>query len=182
MVYYQVSVVVVNDLHLFNRTGMIGRWAEGIKNELVGFSIKEAPSSLASGRAVKSEWTYQHVGPYPPGSMKANISGEALRTGPRTYHTKIVVDVPYAQAVIKGTGRIYAKPQARVPAGEVGGSGGLGGTFDFGRVGMVLPPNLGFKAGVRVPSVSGQRANNFLGRAMVATARKHPSLRGFRAV
>jgi hypothetical protein len=179
MVYYTVSAIVVEDIKLFNRTGMVGRWAENIKNEAVAFSTLEAPDGNASGRTAKSRWTYTHIGPYPPGSMKRSISGEVLRVGPRQLNTKIVVDVPYALYVIKGTGTIFSK-SARSTTGQFTeiGSEGRG---ESSRGGMYLPANAKGKATVR-QRVRGQRANNFLGRAMATTARKHSSLRGFRAV
>lgn len=174
--YYTVSKVLVTDQHLFNRTGMIGRWAERIKNEAVAFTRKEAPDGRASGRDRKSDWTYSHLGPYPPGSMKRSISGEVLRVGPRQLNTKIVVDVPYALYVIKGTGTIFSK-SARVPAGEEGA--GQFREIGFEEGGMYLPSNSRGKAMMR-QRVRGQRANNFLARGMRQTAAKHPSLAGFR--
>jgi hypothetical protein len=161
--------LVIYDSKMYNPGGTVRRWAERVEKKFTLNAIAEAPDGADSGRVNKTSANSM----YPVGSMKRNITGEVRRVAPRHLQTTVSVNVPYALHVLKGTGTIYAKPQNRIPAGQPGG-----GQFAEGRVGMVLPPNLGFKAGVRVKSVSGQRANPFLDRAFVRTARSHPSLRG----
>ena len=166
----EITAIVVTDTKLFNRTGDVGRWAARVETAFTAHAIVEAPSSLLSGRPNKSRANAA----YPSGSMKERISGEVVRVGPRQLQTTVLVDVPYAMYVIKGTGPIFSK-SARIPKGEPG-AGQFAPLGEGG--GMFLPAQPWVGSKVR-QHVRGQSANNFLGRAFDATARTHSSLRGF---
>jgi hypothetical protein len=174
MLHYEVTAIVVTDTKLFNRTGDIGRWAERINVAFTAHAIEKAPSSLLSGRPNKSRANAAH----PSGSMKLSISGEVNRVGIRQLETIVLVDVPYAMYVLKGTPALIFSKSARIPAGEEGA-----GQFVplVPGTGMYLPGQPAWAARRR-QRVRGQRANNFLADAFDATARTHSSLRGFQMV
>lgn len=168
---YSWHVGVITDTKLFNRTGDVGRWAERVNTAYVSHAIRNAP---VDKRHTKSRANSQ----YPVGALRASISGEVARVGPRHLQTLIYVDVPYALYVIKGTSTIFYKG-ARAPAGSPGGIGGQFVPLE-GR-GMYIPANFGLKARY-AQRVSGQHANPFLELAFAATARSHSSLRGYSMV
>src|SRR5262245_35723053 len=95
----------------------------------------------------------------PVGTLKASIFADVDLVGPK--HDPVIAgsDAPYAQYVIEGTGFIYPH-----------------GPF------LKLPSNPGRGRRTRFNVVPGQKANNFLGKAARATARRHPSLRGFESM
>ena len=147
-----LTKLVIYDSVLFNRTGQVRRWADGVERRFTMNAIEEAPSSLETGRLNKSRANAA----FPPGSMKLLIRGDVDRIAPKHLQTTVSVDVPYAMYVIRGTGAIF-------PRGEY----------------LYVPSNPGFGTGTRQKWVRGQEPNNFLARAMDETARRHPSLRGF---
>lgn len=172
MLRAEIYKTVVTDTKLFNRTGDVGRWAERVKVAFVAHAIEQAPTGASTGRVNKSRANAA----FPVGSLKASIRGDVERIGPRHLQTTVSANTPYAIHVIKGTGPIFSR-SARIPAGQAGA--GQFAPIGFGFGGMYIPANPGWgKAKIR-QHVSGQRANNFLGRAFDATARTHSSLRGF---
>lgn len=167
----EITGIVVTDTKLFNRTGDVGRWAARVEVAFTAHAIEEAPTGASTGRVNKSR---ANAGE-PVGSLKAGISGSVNRVGPRQIETIVASSASYSLYVIKGTSTIFSKT-ARIPAGE----SGAGQFAELGPgQGMYLPANPvpGGSAKMR-QRVSGQKANNFLGRAFDATARTHSSLRG----
>lgn len=171
MIQAEIVGIVVTDTKLFNRTGAVGVWAEKINVAFVAHAIEEAPIGTDTGRVNKSRANAHE----PVGSLKAGISGDVNRVGPRQIETLVSSSASYSLYVIKGTGTIFSK-LARVPAGEEGA--GQFAALGPGQ-GMYLPANPipGGSAKMR-QRVSGQAANNFLARAFDATARTHRSLKG----
>jgi hypothetical protein len=170
MIRAELYAIVVTDTKLFNRTGAVGVWAEKVNVAFVAHAIAEAPIGTDTGRVNKSR---ANSG-WPVGSLKANIAGGVTRVGPRQLETTIASYAPYSLYVIKGTGTIYSK-SARIPAGEPG----AGQFAPLGEgSGMYIPGNPGWGGSKIRQHVSGQKANNFLGRAFDKTARTHSSLRG----
>lgn len=143
--------LVVYDSVLFNRTGQVRRWADSVERRFTLNAIQEAPFNKRPNKGPTA---------LPPGSLKASIHGSVTRVGPRHLQTDISADVPYALYVIEGTTGPITATSAPY---------------------MKLPSNPGYGTRTRLNVVSGQRANNFLGRAAAATALRHPSLRGFEA-
>lgn len=166
----EIVAVVVTDTKLFNRTGAVGVWSEKIKVAFEAHAVEEAPTGADTGRINKSRANAA----WPVGSLKANISGDVDRVGPRQIVTTISSRAPYSLYVIKGTGPIFSK-SARIPAGEPGA--GQFAELGEGR-GMYIPGNPGWGGSKIRQHVRGQKANNFLARAFDATARTHSSLRG----
>lgn len=164
---YVVTTVVVTDERLYLPGGSVHRWAHQVERELVAAARIHAPVNKRVNKGYNS--------PGPPGYLKEHISGSVGNTSLRTFQTTISVDAPYAQAVIKGTGRIQSRSAQ-----------GAGGRFtplrdENGKRlgGMVLPPNFGIGRLLR-RSVRGQRANPFLTEAFTDVSRRHSSLRGFK--
>lgn len=147
----EVVGLVIYDSVLFDIGHHVSRWAHGVSAAFTRNAIEEAP---VNSRANKSGW---YPG-YPVGSLKASISGDVERIGPKHMQIIINVDVPYARYVIEGTGPFIFPVVAKK---------------------MTLPANLGFSA-KKLAVVKGQEANDFMGRAADRTAITHPSLRGFR--
>jgi hypothetical protein len=144
-----ITGLVLYDSKLFNRNSHVGRWAHSVKRNLEINSIARAP---VNKRANKSHLDSR----YPPGSLKAGISGFADRIGPKHWQVGLDINVSYADYVLGGTqGPIVAN------------------TANY----MTLPRNFGYRKR-RHFTVAGQRPNNFLAEAAAATARQHPSLRG----
>lgn len=175
-------VVEISHGKLFNPTGTVTRWANKVALVAEGHAIKEAPHSIANPgpnsrgpRPFKSK-----ANPEPAGTLIASIYSEVNRVGLDQLTITVGAGARYAEWVSRGTSgassRIF---QSRVPAGGRGPQGQRPGTFSYKQGGMFLPPNFGYKAGVPIQNVSGQAANNFLGRAFDKTARTHRSLRGF---
>jgi len=173
---FHMYKTVVTDTKLFNRTGDVGRWSMRVATKFEAHAVALAP---VNKRGTKSRSTKYPVGlpAYPVGSLKRSIEMSNTRVGPRQIVTEVSANTPYAIYVIKGTGTIRSK-SARVPRGEEGA--GQFRTLEYGQSGMYLPSNPGYGKGGLRQTVSGQRANNFLGDAYDATARTHPSLRGFK--
>lgn len=164
---YELTGLVVTDSKMFNRTGTVGRWAETVNVRFTANAKAEAPHGADTGRINKT-------GSYPVGSLRDSITGDVDRIGPRQLQTTISVGVPYALAVLKGTGPwIFAK-SAR-------DEGGRFVSLEEG-VGMYIPANPGWGKSLMRQRVRGQSANNFLERAFAATARRHSSLRGYSMV
>lgn len=159
-----ITRLVVYDSVLFNRTGHVRRWADGVERRFTANAIEEAPLNK---RTNKSHWDTA----YPVGSLKASIRGEVNRIGPVHLETIISVNVPYATYVLEGTGPVIYPVVSEY---------------------LLLPWNPGFTPRrhgksfegqeegkpSKLPMVKGQAANNFLARAQEATAHRHPSLRG----
>lgn len=142
--------LVIYDSRLFNRNSHVGRWAMSVDRTFTFNAIREAPINK---RARKSHLDSA----YPPGSLRASISGSADRIGPRHWQIVSNIAVPYADYVLSGTtGPIVAN------------------SADY----MTIPRNPGFGIRRRAYVVSGQSSNNFLARAAIPTARRHPSLQG----
>lgn len=162
----EITVIVITDTKLFNRTGDIRRWADRVEAAFTAHAIAEAPLNRRQNK---------NRGAPPVGTLKAGISGEVTRVGPRQLQTIIKSEAPYTLYVLKGTTTIFSKT-GRIPKGEPG----AGQFVPIGpeEGGMSLPPNFGIKRIYR-QRVRGQSANNFLGRAFDATARTHSSLRGY---
>ena len=148
--------LVIYDSILFNRTGQVRRWADGVERRFTRNARDAAPLNK---RAVKTR------GAPPVGSLKAGISGNVTRIGPRHLQTDIVSSAPYSLYVIRGTGTITSGSPD--PANW--------------RSWMYVPPTAGFGGITRQQQVRGQQANNFLNVAARLTAARHPSLRGFNA-
>jgi hypothetical protein len=148
--------MVIYDSVLFNRTGQVRRWAEAVERR---FTMNARDAAPLNKRAVKT------LGAPPVGTLKAGISGNVTRIGPRHLQTDIVSSAPYSLYVIRGTGTITS---------------GSPDIEDW-RSWMYVPPNPGFGGVTRQQTVSGQAPNNFLGTAARLTAARHPSLRGFNA-
>lgn len=154
--------VVVYDSVLFQRGHMIMRWAEAVEKRFTANAILEAPMNK---RANKSTWG--NLAAYAaPGALKANIRGEVYKVGPKHIQTVIGAHVPYALYVHDGTDTIF----------PVNGNY-LSLPFNAGHVSVRHIERWGHSTPVK--SVSGQAANPFLTRAHDATARRHPSLRGY---
>lgn len=130
--------------------------------------------------------------PIRSGELRAKISGSMVRTGVRALTTTIETAAPHSLYVIRGTtGPIYSRrmwgfrnkfPHLKYPRG-----GGLLSQF-FGPPDLLALHGRGYalrvRAGKGFPerlavSVSGQRANNFMGRAATRVAARHSSLAGF---
>lgn len=164
---YTLTNTVVTDEVLFTPGGDIYRWAHQVQREFVTEARLRAPIDKRANKT--AVW----IG-YPVGSLARSISGEVRHPSLRIFNTQIVVDVPYALAVVRGTSRITSR-SARVPRGE-SGAGQFAPLGDGG--GMILPPNFGIGT-LRRRSVSGQRANPFLAETFRTVGARHSSLRGF---
>lgn len=147
----EITSMVVYDSKLFERGHMIRRWAEGVERSFTRFAIEEAPINKRANKG---------PGALPVGSLKAGIHGGVERIGPAFLQTIISSSAPYSLYVLRGT---------KGPITSRGAPGFLR-----------LPRNPAFGGRrTRFYAVSGQSANDFLGRAAVRTAARHPSLRGF---
>lgn len=120
----------------------------------VGLGRTVAAAAIAEAPINKR--AHKSFGEPPVGSLKAGVHGSAFRAGPKRIQMDISSDAHYSLAVLKGTGPIY-------PHGPV----------------LKLPINAGHGRRTRFYTVSGQSANNFLGRAVGIAAARHSSLRGF---
>lgn len=155
-----VNVVVVGpilyDHILWNRPNMIGRWGAQVARELVYETKAKAPVNKRP----------KHPGRGQPGDLKRSIRLlNYTRTGPRSREFTIAMN-GYARFVIKGTGPVIrSRSGRRMPL--------PGGTpFDSPR----LPT--GPDGTQYAQFVSGQRANDFVGRAWGVVAVHHPAIRG----
>ncbi len=177
--FSELVILEVNPFPLFGPIGDVNTWFRDRAISLEARGKREAPNGANSGRINKSNYNKDE----PVGSLIASVSAESSRVGPLQMELILRADASYAVYVIKGTSTIRAK-SARVPRGETrvlpNGRIAKGGTFAPGERGIYLPPNLGYKGGVKVQSVSGQRANDFLSRAMSIESATHPALFGYR--
>jgi hypothetical protein len=144
-----ITGLVIFDSRLYGQTSHVARWAHSVSRKFTFHAIAKAP---VNKRPVKSHW---YPG-YPPGSLKANIEGEAQYAGVGRWQITLDIGVPYAMHVIRGTDSPIVAESANY---------------------MTLPRNPGFRKR-RHFTVSGQAPNRFLVEAARATARTHSSLRG----
>jgi hypothetical protein len=149
--------LVVHDQILFAPGGDVHTWVYGIASEMYFNVEREAPLNKRPNKT---------AGEPPVGSLLAGLRVDVGRITPKTFTIDTASTVHYTKYVIKGTNRIFAR-----------GEGGRFAAADEGG-GMYLPANPGYGRGRWRQSVRGQAANNFLGRAYDATARRHPALRG----
>lgn len=146
----EIVGLVIYDSVLFNRESHVGRWAHSINRNFTFNAIRQAPVNKRSRKSFLDSR-------YPPGSLKASISGSADRIGPKHWQIALDIGVPYAGYVLGGTTGPITPQSANY---------------------MTLPRNPGFGTRRRAYVVSGQNENNFLARAAIPTARQHPSVRG----
>jgi len=141
----------------------VTRWGLARK---IGIELKAKRYSPTNRRSVKSR---ANAGE-PVGSLRKGISASYARVGPLQITITLTSTASYSLYVIQGTtGPIRAKSQARGADGRFL----IGGTRR-----LFLPPGMGYGA-MRVKSVSGQAANDFLSRAVEAESVNHPALRGY---
>jgi hypothetical protein len=145
-----ITGLVIYDSRLFDRNSHVSRWAHSVSSKFTGHAIAKAP---VNKRQNKSPW----YSAYPVGALKASISGDAYRVGPKHWQITLDVNVPYAGWVLGGTTGPITPTASKY---------------------MQIPYNSGFGRRQRHYVVSGQKANNFLAEAAAATARSHPSVRG----
>lgn len=168
MAGYELTALVIYDSVLFNRGGQIRRWADRVERRFTTNAQQEAP--------IRS------------GELRAGIFGTVNRIGPKHLDTRIYSTAPHTMYVLKGTtGPIMSRRmwgfRSRTGLDLPRGGRTAGGLPEMGflrREGYLLRVRAGNGYPQRFAiSVSGQEANNFFGRAATATARRHPSLRGF---
>jgi hypothetical protein len=167
-----VALVMYDERMYQGRGHIVYDWGKRIERRFTATAIAEAPMRS--------------------GELKAGISGSMTRTGIRQLQTVIRSDAPHSIYVLKGTqgpimsNRLY-RFQGRtglfLPRGGFVRQGGRAVGIDkefLKSKGYMLyvRPGAGF-GGQHMISVSGQEANNFMGRAAQAVARRHSSLRGF---
>lgn len=144
------SSLVIYDSVLFQRGHMIHRWANSVERRFVVNAKQAAPKRS--------------------GELAGGISGETFKSGPKHWQVHVHSDAPHTMYVLRGTtGPIMSN--LGWAGGEVDERGRLRGY-------MRLQPGNGYGVLYRW-SVSGQAANNFFDKAADATARRHPSLRGW---
>lgn len=151
-----ITSLVLYDSVLFDIGHHVRRWADSVSRN---YTVQATALAPVNKRPNKS-----HLSVHPIGSLKASISGQVDRIGPKHIQIVIHVNVPYALYVIEGTQGPITPTHSK---------------------NLRLPWNPGFSPAkttegheTRFPAVSGQRANPFLKLAHTATARIHPSLRG----
>lgn len=174
----ELGAVVVYDSVLYNRTGQVRRWADALNARFVLNAKNAAPMRS--------------------GELRAGISGEVTRIGPRHLQTVIESAAPHSLYVLRGTtGPIMSRrmwgfsqkfPHLIAPRGAMFFGSNVAGSPSQGRINMQwmrengyalrLRPGKGFGTTYAL-AVSGQEANNFFGVAADRTAVRHPSLRGF---
>ena len=168
-------ITEINPLPLFTPTGDVTRFFEARMVSIRRRAKVEAPDGRDSGRTQKSR-----ANPEPFGYLKSNINAELSHPQPLGIAIEIRSEARYSTYVIKGTGPTIRAKLARLPAGSRDSEGrAVGGQFAPGARGMVLPPNFGYRKGVRVQSVRGQKANDFLSRAVTVESVAHISLLGY---
>lgn len=149
MAMSDVTLVLYTN-HMFNYTGKVGRWANTLERNYVRNAKVMAP--------VRS------------GELKEGIFGETMKIGPKEYEIHIHSDAEHTLYVLQGTQGPIMSDAAWAAGGELPPWGQRQGHF------MSLRPGNGHGHKIR-HKVSGQRANNFFGKAHNATARQHSSLR-----
>lgn len=151
-----ITDLVIYDSVLFEVGHHVRRWADSVERNYVRFAVTEAPVNKRPNKS--------HLTELPVGALKASITGDVDRIGPKHIQVIVSVNVPYARYVLEGTMGPITPNSAKK---------------------LRLPWNPGFSPAGRTPGsesrftwVPGQAPNNFLRRAHTSTARKHPSLRG----
>ena len=172
--------VVMYDERMYGGTGLVRRrWADSIEHNFVMWAKEEAPERS--------------------GELRAGIVGAVARTGPRQLNIFITSTAPHTKYVLKGTtgpimsNRLWAfrnrtgldLPRGgRFPIRQNGFITGFVPNMDFLNANYYTMrlrawPEGGYPHETRALEVSGQEANNFMGRAAAHVARRHSSLRGF---
>lgn len=158
--------VVVFDEKMYHGTGTVRRWADRLTANFTKNAVAEAP---------------EHTG-----QMKQQIEGNVTSAGPKQISMTIASNAPYSLYVLKGTtGPIYANrawnlmnARPNMDLQDVFFHRTKRGERPIPRRGMMLR-FIGYDGKQHITTaVSGQEANNFLGRAWIRTARTHPSIRG----
>lgn len=147
-----MGAVVIYDSVLFNRTGQVRRWADGVERGFTRNAILHAPARS--------------------GALRAGIHGYTERVGPKQIQAIIESTADHTWYVLQGT-------TGPIVSSRLWGDWLIGDPIPRKAPAMgPLPPYGGHRGGYR-KVVSGQEANNFFDAAAEATARTHPSLRGF---
>lgn len=175
----ELTSLVIYDSVIFQRGHMVHRWANSVERGFVMHARQEAPMRS--------------------GELRAGISGETFKSGPKHWQVHIHSDAEHTMYVLRGTtgpimsNRMWGFRQ-RFP--NVPGGLPRGGREPIIRNGVTVGYRANMKwmhahgyalrvrAGNGFPQrfalkVRGQESNNFFGRAATATARRHSSLRGF---
>lgn len=151
-----------HDEVLYAPGGMVYNWVYGVASEMYFYMQREAPLNKRVNKT---------AGEPPVGTLLAETFSDVERLGPKDFQIRAGSRAHYTRYVVEGTPTIWAKS----------GRNALGEFVSIGedeQTGMYLPANPGYGPGRRHQRVSGQAANNFIGRAYDATARFHPALRG----
>lgn len=170
----ELTSLVIYDSRIFAIGGHVNRWANSVERRFVMNAKQEAPRRS--------------------GELRAGISGESFKSGPKHWQVHIHSDAPHSLYVLQGTtGPIMSNrlwgfrqkvPHLRGPRrGMLNPSKPYSTRFDMDWMhshGYALRVRAGNGFPERFAlTVRGQSANNFFGRAATATARRHSSLRGF---
>jgi len=177
----ELTSLVIYDSVLFEVGHHVSRWANSVERGFVMHAVNEAPMRS--------------------GELRSGIHGESFRSGVKHWEVHIHSDAEHSLYVLRGTtGPIMSNRmwnfRERFPYVP-------GGLPRVGRVPIIRNgATVGFKPDLKALhahgyalrvregngfeerfalSVSGQMANDFMGRAAQATARRHSSLRGFGA-
>lgn len=158
--------VIVFDEKMYHGSGTVRRWADRLAGNFTKNAVIEAP---------------EHTG-----QMKQQIEGTVTSAGPKQISMTIASNAPYSLYVLKGTTGPIMANRAWNTMAATGLSFGQISRKKKSKGESIGPPRRGmflkFEGYDGLPhfaaSVSGQEANNFLGRAWVKTARTHPSIRG----
>lgn len=171
------TLIEINPQTLFDGNGDVTKWVTLRTAALSRRAKKEAPHGGDSGRINKSSANPEEFGAL----RKGTRASKNMQPGPLQFQITLESTVRYSLYVIKGTKSPITAKLARNPAGTRDAFGNaIGGQFVEGRRGMFLPPNPGFgKGGIPTQQVRGQRANDFLSRAVNREAQLHPALRGY---
>lgn len=148
----ELTSLVIYDSRIFAVGGHVNRWANSVERRFVMNAKQEAPSRS--------------------GELRAGISGESFKVGPKHWEIHIHSDAEHTMYVLRGTQGPIMSDAAWAAGGVMPDRGQREGHF------LNLRPGNGYGYLIR-HKVRGQRANNFFGRAADATARRHSSLRGF---
>jgi hypothetical protein len=160
--------VFIFDEKMYHGNGVVRRWADRLTAGFTKNAVVEAP---------------EHTG-----AMKQQIEGNVTSAGPKQVSMTIASNAPYSLYVLKGTtgpimanrawNLMAAKPNLSFDAVFYQKRKKGEGPSRVPRRGMFLKFTGYDGKSHFAASVSGQEANNFLGRAWVKTARTHPSIRG----
>lgn len=170
----ELSGLVIYDSVLFQVGHHVSRWANSVERGFVMNAREAAPMRS--------------------GELRAGIHGESFRSGPKHWEVHIHSDAEHTMYVLRGTtGPIMSTRMwgFRTRTGLMfprGGSVGRGSERNMGLPNIPFLKERGYLLNVRAGNgfpqrymvkVRGQRPNNFFAPAADATARRHPSLRGF---